>query len=391
MPPKPSPAPELRKHKASGQWYVHLDGRRVYLGKDREAADQARRRILAERLLSGTGTAAAPRDRPLSAGEAVETYLQHSRAVHDQGTHSRVRRALLTLGELYGLRPVGEVDQIALSRVRADLLSQRSARGADREAAPLLSRQYVNRCVKSIQQAWAWLEERRLVPDGAAARLRTVQALREGQGGREAEAPGAVAAGDVARTLPHLSPVVAAMVAVQLATGMRPGEVCRMRPRDLSRSPAEPVALPGKRRPVCAVDVSGVTIWLYVPATHKTRHRGKDRIVALGPKAQAALAPLLAGLGPEEYVFRTVAGPRFETGSYEQAVSQAVARANRTADPPIPHWTPNQLRHLAATEIRDAFSHDDAGAVLGHAQPDTTAIYSEAAVNKAAAVAARIG
>lgn len=394
MPPKPNPTPELRKHKGSGQWYVHLDRRRVYLGKDREAAEQARRRMLAERLLSGTAKPAEPRDRPLSVAEACETYLEHSKAVHDQGTHSRVRRALLTLGELYGLRPVAEVDQIALARVRADLLAQRSARGTGPpQSRPKLSRQYVNRCVKAIQQAWAWLEERRLVPDGAAARLRTLQALREGAGVREAEPVGLVDPAAAEATLAHLSPVVAAMVRVQRYTGMRPGELCRMRPCDISRGPAEPVPLPGgKGRVVKGVAVGDVSVWVYVPATHKTRHRGKTRVVALGPRAQAELAPLLDAAGREEYLFRPAKGgaPRYTTESYAQAVHQGIARANK-AGAGVPHWSPNQLRHLAATEARDQADHDTAAAVLGHATPDTTAIYAEAALGKAAALAARIG
>src|SRR3954463_10681647 len=73
-------------------------------------------------------------------------------------------------------------------------------------------------------------------------------------------------------TLTHLSPTVRAMVEVQLLTGMRPGEVCAMRPID--------------------IDTIG-KLWRYTPKEHKTDHLDHDRIVYLGPQAQRIIGPLL--------------------------------------------------------------------------------------------------
>jgi hypothetical protein len=67
------------------------------------------------------------------------------------------------------------------------------------------------------------------------------------------------------------------MVELQLVTGMRPGEVIAMRPRDIDRT----------TRP-----------WQYKPAHHKTLHHGHDRVVFLGKKAQAIITPYL--LRPED-------------------------------------------------------------------------------------------
>jgi integrase len=58
------------------------------------------------------------------------------------------------------------------------------------------------------------------------------------------------------------------MVQVQLLTGMRPGEVCRL-------CPAE-------------IDKSG-PVWIYRPRRHKGDWRGKERAIAIGPKAQEIL------------------------------------------------------------------------------------------------------
>ena len=73
---------------------------------------------------------------------------------------------------------------------------------------------------------------------------------------------------DVEATLRHLRPTTAAMVRVAWHTGMRPGEVCRLKLAELDRS--------GE-------------VWLYRPARHKTAHRGKVRVVAVGPLAQAVI------------------------------------------------------------------------------------------------------
>jgi len=76
----------------------------------------------------------------------------------------------------------------------------------------------------------------------------------------------------VEKTLPHLPDVVADMVRFQRLTGCRPGEVCVLRPRDVDRS--------GE-------------IWQYVPASHKMQHRGRQRVIFVGPQAKALLAPYL--------------------------------------------------------------------------------------------------
>ena len=78
-------------------------------------------------------------------------------------------------------------------------------------------------------------------------------------------------------TLPYLTPTVRAMVELQRATGMRPGEVRYMTPAEIDRSGP---------------------VWVYRPRSHKTAYRGRVRFVWLGPRGQAILAPLL-DVGPD--------------------------------------------------------------------------------------------
>jgi len=54
-------------------------------------------------------------------------------------------------------------------------------------------------------------------------------------------------------------------------------------------------------------------------------------------------------------------------------------------------WSPNQLRHTAATEIRQRFGLEAAQAALGHRAADVTQIYAERDFGLAASVAKQIG
>src|SRR5262249_22714135 len=76
--------------------------------------------------------------------------------------------------------------------------------------------------------------------------------------------------------LPHMPPLIRAMVQLQLLSGCRPAEVCLIRPID--------------------IDMHQPSCWVYRPGsdqgpcgTHKTAHHGHERQIFLGPRAQAIL------------------------------------------------------------------------------------------------------
>ena len=54
-------------------------------------------------------------------------------------------------------------------------------------------------------------------------------------------------------------------------------------------------------------------------------------------------------------------------------------------------WSPNQLRHTAATKIRREFGLEAAQVILGHAAADVTQVYAERDEEKAREVARKIG
>ena len=64
-------------------------------------------------------------------------------------------------------------------------------------------------------------------------------------------------------------------------------------------------------------------------------------------------------------------GDSYTTSSYRRAIVRACERAG------IPRWTPNQLRHSRATELRRKYGLEAVQTVLGHAQADVTQVYAE--------------
>ena len=191
------------------------------------------------------------------------------------------------------------------------------------------------------------------------------------------------------------------MVRLQQLTGMRSGELVRLRAADVE---------------------TGGGVWLYRPAGHKTAHHGHARLIPIGPEAQRVLRPLL-GPDPQAFAFspararaernaakraarmtkvqpsqacRTKGGPakapreRYDTGTYYRAVDYAIRRA-RKAGVAVADWHPHQLRHSAATRIRRERGLDAARAVLGHRSLAVADTYAEIDLSLAAAVAAELG
>ena len=183
----------------------------------------------------------------------------------------------------------------------------------------------------------------------------------------------------VRAVLPFVRPQIRAMLELQLCSGMRPGEVCRMTTGQIDRS--------GE-------------IWAYRPTKHKTAHRGKLREVSLGPRAQAILGPWLKA-DPDKVLFSPRAGyehgrkltgrkPRrfretYDKNSYATAVGRGCRRAG------VPAFSPNRLRHTYAAMVRKAFGLEAAQVMLGHSRADVTQVYAESNRELAAEVAKKIG
>jgi len=217
-----------------------------------------------------------------------------------------------------------------------------------------LSRKVINQRINTIKRCFKWATSEQLIPPSVYHGLQTVDGLRRGRSkARETEPVRPVDVKHVYAVLPYAAPTVAAMIELQLLTGMRPGELVIMRP--------------------CDIDRSG-DIWIYTPKEHKTAHHGHTRMVLLGPKCKKILKPFL-DRQPDAFLFspresmidirREHYGEQrarqqkavwhlaesYDRRTYRQAVLYAIKAAQK-AGKEVPRFTPHQLRHTAATLIR---------------------------------------
>ncbi len=385
--------PRYRLHRPSGQAVVTLSGRDFYLGGfGSEVSRGEYDRRVAEWLATGRrlppGADAMP---ALSVSEVMLRYWDFCDGYYRNGDRPspewyHIRTALRVVRRLYGPMAAGEFGPLALKACREAFLARDQ------------NRRTINQNVGRVKRMFRWAVENELVPASVFHGLQAVAGLRFGRcEARESEGVRAVRDEDVAAVLPHLSGPVAAMVRVQLLTGMRPGEVVIMRAEDLDRS-----------GPVLS----------YRPTAHKNTHRGLPRVVILGPQAQRVLEPFVARrssgflfspreaeearsvrrrerrvspLTPSQRARARKAGgaarwrERYDVDSYRRAVRRACERAG------VPAWSPHQLRHTAATKLRRAYGIEAARVVLGHRSAAVTEIYAEMDQGKAIEAMVEVG
>jgi integrase len=409
MPRLVNAVPKYRHHKATGQAVVTLNGRCFYLG--RYGSRPSRReyeRLVGEWLAGGRRLTAG--NGSLSMAELLAAYRRFAERYYTKdgrptGTVHSVRAMLKLVREVYGDSMAADFGPLALKALQERMIE----RG--------WSRSYCNDQTARIKRMFKWAVSEELIPAGSLHALQAVSGLRKGR--TEAHEPGPVqpvTQQTVDATLRNMSPVVAAMVRLQRLTGCRPGEVCALRP--------------------CDVCTAG-QVWEYRPASHKTEHHGRDRVIFIGPQAQDILRPYL--LRPaDSYCFspaeserkrlaerheqrvtpfscgnrpgtnckrrpKRTPGNRFTSASYARAISYACDKAFPAPDDVAKdakalrqwqaahRWSPNRLRHSAATEIRRRYGIEAAQLVLGHAKADITQVYAERDLAKAAAIIREVG
>lgn len=388
--PSKAPAlPAMFEHKATGQAVVKLAGRFIYLGAfGSEVAQQKYRRVVAEWMARGQYEPEVA----VLVKHAIAGYWRHAEVYYRKNGKptselSVLKLAMRFLHSLYGDVPAGEFGPLALKACREAMIGKG------------LCRTTINGYVSRIRQVFRWAVGNELVPGHVHQALLAVPGLKRGRTlAKEPEPVRPVDGGAMEAVLPHVARQVAAMIRLQWLTGMRPQEVVQMRMVDIDR---------------------GGRVWIYRPRDHKVEHHGMDRVIPLGPQAQAVLGPFLS-LSPMAALFspqdaererrtamraarKTKVWPshsnearcarRRRRGSEVQALREcydtnsyrrAIARGCEAAG--VPCWSPNRLRHSAATRIRKEMGIEVAQAVLGHRQLETTQVYAE--VNQARAVEA---
>jgi integrase len=347
-------------------------------------------RIIAEWETSGRRLPPKVAPCDLTLNEVMIRFWEHAQEHYrlPDGTHTNelndYRLSLRPIKELYGHLAAKDFSPLKLKTVRQKMIEANLCRGV------------INQRIGRIVRMFKWAVSEELVSGSVHYELAQVPGLARGRTkARETDPVKPVPYAFVDAVLPHVLPPVRAMIELQRLTGMRPGEACVIRAAD--------------------IDMTG-DIWLYRPQHHKTAHRGKARVIAIGPRAQEIIKPFFT-LNVEDYLFsprrameqrrierrakrRSKVQPsqldrrgkkpkqyadRYRRIAYTLAISRGCIAAK------VPHWHPNQLRHSHGTEVRRRFGLEAAQVALGHSQANVTQVYAERDLGLAVTVAQAIG
>lgn len=391
MPRLVNAVPRYCRHKGTNQAVVTLNGHDFYLGKwNTRASRREYDRLIGEWIAGGRQFRSPTHD--LTVVELVAQYVKWAdRYYRRDGVPTRVlpgiKCAMRYLKNTYAELPACEFGPLRLKSLR------------ERMVKDGLARTYVNQHVAWIKCCFKWGASEELVPATIPQALATVRGLVRGKT-KAPERPPVQPVADAAvdKTLPHLPDVVADMVRVLRVTGMRPGEVCIMRPMDIDRTG---------------------DIWFYKPSSHKNLERDKPRIVCVGRQGQDVLTRYLLRAG-DQFCFkpseseqrrraanhrarktpascgngpgtnrkrkpRWTPGDRYTTQSLGKAVRRACVKAG------VKPWALNRLRHSVGSRVRREYGLEHAQAVLGHSNLQTTQIYAVVALQRAIEVAKKFG
>jgi integrase len=379
-------------HKPTGQAYVNLGGKVIYLGPhDTDESRERYNRVKAEWLVNRHSEKFQPKhsNGPTMASLG-DAYLDHAEVYYAGSTeYANLKLALLPVSELFALMPAKDFGILQYRACRDWWLRD-----------PKRSRQYVNKQMKRLLRILKWSVGEGLIPPSIHQACQCVAPLKAGRTeAKESEPVKPVPEADVTATISKCTTVVADMIRFQQLVGCRPGELVTITPAMVNRSSE---------------------VWTITLAKHKTAYRGKQRTIYVGPKAQkiltkyllrsedaacfspvesekerrqtkhdARVTPLSCGNRPGSNRIarkpRKAPGEAFSTGTYARSVRSACLRAKVTP------WSPNQLRHNAATSIRKEFGLEAAQVILGHSELGVTQVYAERDVSKAIAVARQVG
>jgi len=379
--------PTLYHHKPSGQGRITYQGQNVYFGNWHDPETEKRYKRWCAELLVDDGL-------PVQDAEAVTInvlaahYLTYCSQYYgpDSAECGNVKRAVQTVLELYGATPANEFTPKNLKAVRAMLLEQTKPKP--------LSRSTINKYTRLARRMFKWGASEGIIEYNVYAALGTVEGLRKGRTkARETRTIEPVPEQDLQSVLKIAPRILRDMITLQSLSGMRPGEICGLRRRNIDTS-----------REVWTVEITD----------HKMAHLedARPRFAAIGPRGQKILKRYL--LRPDSaYLFNPREAikqkaeqapthrrrgqkitPRktgrkvqdhYTTSSYRKAITRLCQEAK------IKPWGPNSLRKYAATKVREKYGLDAAQAVLGHSSADTSEIYAKVNQAKVIEIAKELG
>ncbi|MFO0822846.1 MAG: tyrosine-type recombinase/integrase [Gemmataceae bacterium] len=422
MPRKTNPS--YRFHKARNCAVVTINGRDHYLGTyDSPESWEKYHQLIAEHLAAHRlPPPPVPADAPITISEVTARYWTYAKSYYVKNgkptseTHA-IKLALRFVRRLYGKTAAREFTPKRLKAVREAMIVHditRETKVTDEATGEItkvkkfvrkgLARKCINKLIGRVRRMFAWATEEELLPVDVHAALLRVKGLKRGKSeARETPRVRPVTEEHINAVLPLVPPTVRAMIEVQRLCGCRPQDVVQMR--------------------ACDIDTS-TDVWEYRPARFKTEHHNDDgnpaldRIVYVGPKAQAILKPFITNdagayffsprrseairnaarkqnrqspMTPSQAQRKPIGRAKaplhkhYPVGSYRQAIRRACVRAG------ILVWVPNQLRHTRLTEIRKQYGLEASRVVGGHREVGVTQIYAEQDRDLARQVMEKVG
>ena len=353
--------PSYLLHAQSGQARIRIDGRDYLLGPYGSDESRVRYAELVSRAASGLAidpiakskaqANAVDADPGPSVAELLQGYWHHAHQYYRKpdGTPTSeiccLKSALTPLREVFGLTPAASFTPLMLKALRQKFI------------AAGWTRTNINKNVCRVRSVFRWGIENGLVPESTLSGLKALSPLSAGRSeATEGRKRQAVTDEQLAAVRKRLGPRNQDIFDLLLLTGARPGELLSVTWNMVDKSS---------------------TVWVVDLLQHKNRHKGKSRKLCFGPRAQAILSKYL-NVPATDRIFPS----RRDTLS--QAIKEACSKAK------VKPFVPHELRHTAATRVRDSLGIECAQATLGHASPDMTAHYSSKmdvlAVQTAAAV-----
>jgi integrase len=351
--------PKYALNKRSGQARVKYNGKVTYLGpygspESKQAYTEFLDNLAKSEPVKKLEPIEPVRGPTLLLGEVVLRFYQHAQTYYARpngeptGEAETIRCCLRFLTDQFRDLPVTQFGPKKLKDVQAHMIALGK------------SRRYINKATGVIRRCFRWAASEELLSGQIAVELGTVQGLQEGRtAAREKPKVGPVSDEHVDAVPPYVSRLVADVVQVMRRTGARPGEILGMTAAEIDRSDPD--------------------LWVYRPALHKNTHRGKDRVVFIGAKAQEVIKRRMLKCGPGGRLF-----PMNRT-----TLRDLIYRGCKKAG--IPNWHPIRLRHSYATKVRATDGIEGAQVLLGHAKADVTQIYAERNERLAADIARKIG
>ena len=189
-----------------------------------------------------------------------------------------------------------------------------------------------------------------------------------------------------------VSPHVAAMIQLQQLGGMRPQDVVQMRAADIDQADDVWVTRGVAQESLAGRLAEGVFGAASSSDCGAVLNCAPEQPLFSPAEAeqwrtQLAAAARQTPMTPSQAKRHALPRPKcpkrsyYDVDSYRRAITYGINKVNRqlraAQHPEIPHWSPLQLRHSRATEIRKQYGVEGAQLILGQKRADVTQVYAE--------------